>query len=291
MDESTIIHGDCYQQLKQFPENYFDLCIADPPYFKVVNEKWDYSWRTKTDYVQWCLEWLFEVSRTLRFGGTFYLFGYFRHLAPLVSELLNIGFSLRQQIIINKGIQAVAGRATKKYKLFPNVTESILFLIKDNILYSRKLLKQRQKELGLSAKTINEKLGVKSNGGGMWSIYTGKNICEQFPTREIWNRLQEILQFSLPYEKIAQTFNIEMGITDVWSDISFNEDKRVHPTQKPKKLIQRLVSTSSNAGDKILDLFSGSGVTYKVSKELDRIPVAIEKEETYIKLLKNWKQV
>ena len=36
-------------------------------------------------------------------------------------------------------------------------------------------------------------LGVKSNGGGMWSIYTGKNICEQFPTKEIWTKLEDIL--------------------------------------------------------------------------------------------------
>ena len=98
-------------------------------------------------------------------------------LALLVPSLIEIGFDLRQQIIINKGIKSVAGRATKNYRIFPNVTESILFLTKNNINFSRDLLKSRQKELHLSSKYINEALGVKSNGGGMWSIYTGKNIC------------------------------------------------------------------------------------------------------------------
>lgn len=115
------------------------------------------------------------------------------HERKIIPSLIEIGFDLRQQIIINKGIKSVAGRATKNYRIFPNVTESILFLTQNNINFSRDLLKSRQKELNLSSKYINEALGVKSNGGGMWSIYTGKNICEQFPTREIWSRLQEIL--------------------------------------------------------------------------------------------------
>ena len=45
----------------------------------------------------------------------------------------------------------------------------------------------------VTAKEINEMLGVKSNGGGMWSIYTGKNVCKQLPTEELWGKLQKIL--------------------------------------------------------------------------------------------------
>ena len=75
-------------------------------------------------------------------------------MLPLLEES---GLELRQQIIINKGMQAVSGRATRNYKMFPNVTESILFLYKDSKPFVKEFLKQRQKELGLSAKEINEK--------------------------------------------------------------------------------------------------------------------------------------
>lgn len=278
-----IICGDCVEKMKGFDDNFFDLTIADPPYWKVINEKWDYQWRTENDYIEWSKKWLSEVYRTLRYGGTFYLFGYFRMLALLVPYLQSIGFSLRQQIIINKGMKAVAGRATKNYKMFPNVTESILFLIKDNIPYSRNLLKSQQKKLGLSSKQINEALGVKSNGGGMWSIYTGKNICEQFPTKELWGKLQSILDFDLPYEKISQTYNPEMGVTDVWDDIDFYKEKRYHPTQKPLKLLERLINVSSNVGDKVLDPFGGSGSTLVAAKNTKRYSVTVELEENYIK--------
>ena len=165
--------------------------------------------------------------------------------------------------------------------MFPNVTESLLFLTKDNIQYSRQLLKARQKELKLTSKEINEALGVKSNGGGMWSIYTGKNICEQFPTRELWESLQKILQFSLPYESIAQTFNAQMGITDVWDDIDFYQEKRYHPTQKPLKLISRIISASSNAGDLVMDPFGGSGSTIVAATRLNRNCITIEADADY----------
>lgn len=211
-----------------------------------------------------------------------YLFGYFRMLALLLPALKEIGFSFRQQIIVDKGMKAVAGRATRNYRMFPCVTESVLFLTKSNIWFSRNLLKTRQRALGISAKDINERLGVKSNGGGMWSIYTGKNICEQFPTREIWDKLQGILQFDFPYDRIAQTFNPQMGYTDVWTDIDFYAEKRHHPTQKPIKLIERLILTSSNAGDRVLDPFGGSGSTMVSSERLGRDSYTVEMDGRYV---------
>jgi len=280
-----IKRGDCVKGMKEdVPDGSVDLIVADPPYFKVVGHKWDYAWRTEQDYVEWSREWIAEASRTLRLGGSFYLFGYFRTLALLIPVLEENGLKLRQQIILNKGIKAVSGRATKNYKMYPNVTESILFLVKDPIPFSRSFLKARQLELGLKAKEINEALGVKSNGGGMWSIYTGKNICEQLPTKAQWDALQVVLDFDLPHEKLNITFNTEMGITDVWDDIEFyfKRSTRIHPTQKPLDLIERLIRVSSNPGDVVLDPFMGSGTTAVVSERLDRAWIGYELDGDYV---------
>lgn len=278
---NKIIHGDCIEVLTKLDDESVDLIIADPPYWKVVGEKWDYKWRTLEDYIEWSILWLNQIERVLRKGGSFYLFGYFRTLVYLIPELDKLNMELRQQIIINKGMQSVSGRATKNYKIFPNVTESILFFVKDSKPFIRDFLKQRQKELGLSSKQINELLGVKSNGGGMWSIYTGKNICKQVPTRELWEKLKIILKFDIPYESISITFNSIMGITDVWDDINFYEKNRIHPTQKPYKLIERLILASSNENDLVLDPFSGSGTTALVAKQLNRNFIGIEIDEEY----------
>ncbi|ARV13355.1 site-specific DNA-methyltransferase [Gilvibacter sp. SZ-19] len=285
--ENRVILGDCTEELKKLDSNSVDLIIADPPYFKVIGEKWDYQWKTEKEYVEWCLEWISEVSRVLRLGGTFYCFGYFRTLALLVPYFDELGLDLRQQILVDKGMRAVSGRATKKYRLFPNTTESILFITKDNKKFVKPFLKERQQALGLKSKEINEGLGVKSNGGGMWSIYTGKNVCEQFPTKELWSKLEKVLDFKLPYESVAQTFNPQMGVTDIWRDIDFYKEKRVHSTQKPLKLIQRLILASSNEGDIVLDPFAGSGSTAIAALQLKRNYITIEADEAYYKEVLN----
>ena len=281
MRTNVCILGNCIDEMKQISDNSIDLVIADPHYWKVIGQKWDYMWKTEKDYVKWSLLWIKEVSRILRIGGTFYCFGYFRTLALIIPYLDSFDIELRQQIIIDKGMRAISGRATKKYKIFPNTTESILLMIKDNKKFVKKFLKEHQKKLNLSAKQINEFLGVKSNGGGMWSIYTGNNVCEQFPTKEIWNKLSEILQFDCPYNKVAQTFNTQMGITDVWRDIDFYKEKRYHPTQKPLKLITRLILASSNKDDIVLDPFSGCGSTQLSCISTGRKYIGIELDENY----------
>ena len=197
------------------------------------------------------------------------------------------GLEVRQQIIVNKGMRSVAGRATKNYRIFPNVTESILFLHKDSKPFVKNFLKDRQKELGISAKSINEQLGVKSNGGGMWSIYTGENVCKQLPTEAIWEKLKTILNFDLPYEQVSQVFNAELGVTDVWDDIDFyGSQERFHPTQKPAKLLARILLASSNRGDNVLDPFMGSGSTGVACINTNRRFIGIELDENYYHISK-----
>jgi len=287
IDKHIIIQGDCSKILEDFDDNYYDLIIADPPYWKVIGEEWDYKWRTEEDYLLWSEIWLKIAYNKLRIGGSLYLFGYFRMLSFIMPILKKIGFELRQQIIVDKGIKSIAGRATKNYKMFPNTTESILFLIKDNKPFAKNILLECQKQLNLTSKEINERLGMKSNGGGMWSIYTGNNICEQFPTKELWKKMSKILKFNIPYESIAQTYNPQMRLTDVWTDIDFYSEERIHSTQKPIKLIKRLVIASTNENNKVLDPFGGSGSTLIACEELNRIATIIEINSDYIKKIKS----
>ncbi len=281
---NKIICGDSVEILTDIPDRSVDLIILDPPYWKVTSEHWDYEWRTKSDYAKWCFSWFSELARIIRLSGSLYLFGYLRNLVYLYKDILDLGFIFRQQIIINKGIQAIGGRHTKTYKMFPNVTESLLFFVYDSKPFIKEFLLKRQKELNLTAFEINKMLGMAAIGGGVWSLYTGDNILAQVPTKEMWEKLQKVLQFKLPYENIAQTFNIEMGITDVWSDINFNNEKRYHPTQKPLKLLMRIIKASSNEGMIVLDPFMGVGSTALACIQLKRKFIGIEKEKEYVNI-------
>ena len=281
-----LICGDAIEEMKKLPSNSVDLIIADPPYWKVINEKWDYQWRTENDYIYWTKQWIKEASRVIKKTGSFYLFGYFRTLAYLLPEIERENFSLRQQIIINKGIKAISGRATKNYKMFPNVTESVLFFNYNHQPEIKKFLKERQKTKGLTAKQINEAMKVKSNGGGLWSLYTGENILAQVPTKEQWEKLEKILGFKKPYSEVNFPFNAQMGFTDVWDDIDFYKETRHHPTQKPLKLIERIIKASSHEGMTVLDPFIGAGSTALACINLKRNYIGIDIDEKYINISK-----
>jgi len=62
--------------------------------------------------------------------------------------------------------------------------------------------------------------------------------------------------------------------------------QKAHSTQKPAELLFRVLLSTSNPGDIVLDPFSGSGTTAAVSKRLGRKFIAFEREEFYVKLSK-----
>lgn len=57
-----------------------------------------------------------------------------------------------------------------------------------------------------------------------------------------------------------------------------------HPTQKPVALMEYLIKTYSNEGDKVLDFCMGSGTTGVACKNLNRSFIGIEKEEEYFQI-------
>ncbi len=59
---------------------------------------------------------------------------------------------------------------------------------------------------------------------------------------------------------------------------------KAHPTQKPESLLYRVMMSSSNIGDVILDPFFGSGTTGAVAKKLGRNFIGIERDKKYIKV-------
>lgn len=73
--------------------------------------------------------------------------------------------------------------------------------------------------------------------------------------------------------------------SNFWDDITIPfwsmKENTSHPTQKPEKLLAKLILASSNQGDIILDPFNGSGSTAVTAKKLNRKYIGIELEDRY----------
>ena len=71
----------------------------------------------------------------------------------------------------------------------------------------------------------------------------------------------------------------------VWRETSVGETE--HPTEKPRILFKKLILTSSNSGNTIIDPFMGSGTTLRAAKDLNRKAIGIELEERYCEIAAN----
>lgn len=63
-----------------------------------------------------------------------------------------------------------------------------------------------------------------------------------------------------------------------------NKNRRLHPTQKPEGLYERMILCSSNEGDIVLDPFSGSGTLLRVCQQTNRNGIGIEINPDYVKM-------
>lgn len=67
--------------------------------------------------------------------------------------------------------------------------------------------------------------------------------------------------------------------TNVWTDITEIFAGKIHPTEKPSKLAEIMIETSSNTGDLVLDMFAGSGSTGVAACKLGRPSILIEQSQ------------
>ena len=73
--------------------------------------------------------------------------------------------------------------------------------------------------------------------------------------------------------------------SNFWDDITIPfwsmPENTAHPTQKPEKLIAKIILASSDTGDVVFDPFLGSGTTSVTAKKLDRRYIGTEMNEQY----------
>ena len=62
-----------------------------------------------------------------------------------------------------------------------------------------------------------------------------------------------------------------------------DEGGKLHPTQKPEALLYRVIMSSTNVGDTVLDPFFGTGTTGAVAKKIGRNFIGIERDAQYVR--------
>ena len=166
------------------------------------------------------------------------------------------------------------------------------------LLYKKYLREERQKvkKAGFGDKDLRLLCGVSLKGGGLLSHYWGKSQWI-LPTEKHYTSLQETGFFQKPYEELRQeyerlrqeyeelryTFN-NQGLPSVLQHEPVKQNG--HITPKPVDILEKIIKTSSNEGDIILDCFMGSGSTGVACMNTNRRFIGIELDSNYFNIAK-----
>jgi DNA modification methylase len=81
------------------------------------------------------------------------------------------------------------------------------------------------------------------------------------------------------YDKKYPAKDARLRRTMVWSDVTEILKGKIHECEKPERLYEIMIGTSTNPGDLVVDLFSGSGNASLVAQRMGRDWIAVENDE------------
>lgn len=243
-DGFTLYHGDALNILNQIENNKYDLIFVDPPYF-LSND----GVTCKSGKMVSVNKGDWDKSKGFK-EDTMFIDSWLKACKRVLKE--------------NGGIW-VSGTLHNIYK--------VGYLLEKN-----------------GFNIINDIIWFKPNAPPNLS-------CKYFTHSHevvLWARKSKISQHTYNYEKMKKwnnpkdkLKNTDKQMRSVWSIplIPKNEKKfGKHPTQKPLELLNRIISSSSNENDWVLDPFAGSATTGIVCSILNRKFVGIDSNEEYLDL-------
>ena len=104
------------------------------------------------------------------------------------------------------------------------------------------------------------------------------------PSTELIWLASKTKKYYFNYEH-AKNFNEGKQLRNLW-EINAQRHVTSHPTEKPEKLLERIIEIGSQENDVILDPFMGSGTTGVVSKKYKRNFIGIEKDKKFFTISK-----
>ena len=249
MEFNTIHTGDCTKVLKsRIDEKSIDLIFADPPYNLSGNG----------------LKW--EGNKT---GGDWYMVNeeWDKMTAMEYLQFTREWVEACRNVLKDNG--AIYVSCT-----YHNLAEVMLVLKQLDFRINNVIVWQKTNAMP----NMTRRVFTHSTEFVVWAV-KGKNWIFNY------ERLKEI-------NPETQKDGSPKQMRDVWAmplvqgreRLMGKNGRALHPTQKPEKMLEWIIMTSSNEDDTVLDPFSGSGTTVIVAERLGRRWIGIEKSRKYVRL-------
>ena len=241
--QDRIIHQDFFEVARSLPKSFADLVILDPPYNLSKNYHGHaFKGKEKAEYVTYFTAILDALLPTLKANGSLYVCSDWK-TSMLIAPLLDERLTVRNRITWERD----KGRGAKSN--WKNNTEDIWFCTvsdAEDYVFNVDAVKLKRKVLAPYRDAKGEPKDWEEGEQGKFRLTHPSNI---------WTDI------TIPF----------------WS-MTENTD---HPTQKPEKLIAKLVLASTREGGVVFDPFLGSGTTAVVCRKLRRHFIGVEQSLEY----------
>jgi DNA modification methylase len=181
MDIDYVYLGDCLKYLqdkKKVPDNSIDLVVTDPPFNIGKKYDGDYNDNLKfEEYLAWCYKWIDELVRTIKIGGSLYIFNY-----PENNAYLKVYLDKKKEMRFKRWLTwhypTNTGHSKKNYT---RTQDSILFYTKgDNYTFNKELVVQPYKNP--TDKRVRKLIESGKKGTGPYDVFTFnlvKNVSKE----------------------------------------------------------------------------------------------------------------
>lgn len=296
---NLLICGDNIKALDDLKKQGIkvDLIYLDPPFFS--HRHYEVVWGDEAEvrsfkdrwsggihvYIEWMRERVIKMYDILKDTSSFYLHCDW-HAGHYLKVMLDEVFGhtkFRNEIIWKR--TPFAGSSKAIAKKFPHSHDSIFFFTKtDNYLFNQ-IYRPYEKDYYKRFRNPDN-----DSRGAYQSVLLKTYSEKTFDKLKKENKL-------IPPQKTGAKWRYKQFLTDlkgrqvenIWTDINMinpvAKERLGYPTQKPEALLERIIKTSSNKDDLILDPFCGCGTAMAVAQKLNRKWIGIDISPTAISLI------
>jgi DNA modification methylase len=318
LDTRIIYCGDCLDQLRKLPDACIDLCYIDPPFNSNRNyevfwgetkEKRSFEDRHESTkaYIDYMRPRCVEIARVLKKTGSFYYhcdWHASHYVKVMLDQILGEG-NFINEIIWKR--QSAHNDAKQGSKHLGRVHDTLLLYANGDYCFQHQYRPYDEAYLEKFYKHVEPETGRRYQLGdlgapGGAAPSKGNPHYEFLGVTRYWRysraRMQELYDEglivqakpgSVPRFKRYLDEGKGVPIGSLWDDIkpiqSHDIEGLGYPTQKPLKLLERILQISSKPNDIVLDAFCGCGTTLVSAQRMQRQWIGIDISPTACRVM------
>lgn len=271
-DGLKMVNGDCLEVLKDIESDSIGCILTDPPYKYLKGQKLDRDFDETIFFP--------ECRRVLKKDGFIVLFGRGTSFYRWNTRLDDLGFTFKEEIIWDKSYSS--SPVTPITRIHESVSiHSISGAVKTAFVpYTE--IKTDFQSIHQDVKRIKSALGNREELADLLKFLETGLVEYKDHNRTLGCNTTVQTAMSQQSRGVKTMQAITRGMKEK-SIVRIKRDhyKAVHPTQKPVRLLERILSLTTQPGDTVLDPFAGSFSTGIACLNTDRNFIGVEIDSEY----------